>query len=664
MSPKIITLVAILIIRHANADCQKDIQDYIQGLSNFQLWSWEMLDSSVKYPTGTILEGQFLVQLGNFDQCIAVRGPNDDSGTPRFKGKYCHFNFGFQSTAQTDMLNETIVNALALQKAVSELTNRGATRSAQTIQLPFLWAICAPSSCTDEEVTEVANFNMGAFSNIFGIESNSSIAPNSCYYEGDGSEKFDALTWCFIGFVVIVASWICFSSLYELFIPNIENSGWKIFVKSFSLQTNVGDLVKLPSNPAPGQLSCLHGMRVISLMWVILGHTYMFAISFPVINYVSVQLKATRMWSMAPLMNGYLSVDTFFLLGGILVTYVPLVDQSKGRKFNIWKYYIYRYLRITPALAVVTWYLSSLHIYIGQGPMWYITAGFSRTICRENWWPTLLYISNYVYDNCLGQAWYLSVDMQLALLAPIVIIPLLKWPNYGLGLIAILSCACFGAMFGVTYVERFPWTFIMKPGTDISRYMDLYYRNTPLRAMPYLVGMALGYILSKKRNIKLPKWAVALGWFLSTLVCLTIVYSILIVYDLDYTYEPVAAAFYASLHKLGWALGVGWVIWACVNGYGGPVNSILSWKFFLPLSKLSFAFYLVHQDIINFQRGLRRTANYISNFEAFYDFDAYLILCLPVSVLLYLAIEAPIMNLLRSIFRKGSPGPPKSGKKK
>jgi hypothetical protein len=48
--------------------------------------------------------------------------------------------------------------------------------------------------------------------------------------------------------------------------------------------------------------------------------------------------------------------------------------------------------------------------------------------------------------------------MQLALLAPIVIIPLLKWPKIGLGLIGFLTLASMSLTFAFTMVYDFPWT--------------------------------------------------------------------------------------------------------------------------------------------------------------------------------------------------------------
>jgi len=56
--------------------------------------------------------------------------------------------------------------------------------------------------------------------------------------------------------------------------------------------------------------------------------------------------------------------------------------------------------------------------------------------------------------KCLGVAWYLNVDMQFSLLAPLVLIPLMKWPRYALGAIGLLTLASMAACFGVTYHLR------------------------------------------------------------------------------------------------------------------------------------------------------------------------------------------------------------------
>ena len=55
---------------------------------------------------------------------------------------------------------------------------------------------------------------------------------------------------------------------------------------------------------------------------------------------------------------------------------------------------------------------------------------------------------------------------------------------------------------------------------------------------------------------------------------------------------------YNGLSKLGWSAALSWVIFACSKGYGGPINSFLSWGAFTGLARLTYMVYLIHLDIL------------------------------------------------------------------
>ncbi|CAB3360261.1 Hypothetical predicted protein [Cloeon dipterum] len=254
---------------------------------------------------------------------------------------------------------------------------------------------------------------------------------------------------------------------------------------------------------------------------------------------------------------------------------------------------------------------------------------------------------------CLLHSWYLCVDMQLALLAPLIIYPLMKWPKYGLVAIFLLTFGSIAAVFAVTYTENLPWTSQFNvEGVVAERYGKVIYGNTPMRASPYLIGMALGYVLSKKFHVPLPRWGVVLGWLVSTALALSVVFLIIVPYSEGYVQNALQSAFYSSLHRPAWSISLCWIIWACVNGYGGAVDKILSWKYFIPASKLTFCGYLMHISALNLYSSLRRTPFFVSHIENWYVFSSCIFLTLPYTLFLYLVIEAPSMNLMRLAFKK------------
>lgn len=78
-----------------------------------------------------------------------------------------------------------------------------------------------------------------------------------------------------------------------IYVICIRITGWRTYAHAFSLKNTIGDLMKIPHTSAPGQLACLHGLRVGSILWVILGHTYMFHSSWPLVNYLSGSYSAS-----------------------------------------------------------------------------------------------------------------------------------------------------------------------------------------------------------------------------------------------------------------------------------------------------------------------------------------------------------------------------------
>ena len=102
------------------------------------------------------------------------------------------------------------------------------------------------------------------------------------------------------------------------------------------------------------------------------------------------QQDAYGFW-MQTIANASVSVDTFFVMSGLLVSYLLLreLDRNKG-KFNVGLLYLHRYLRLTPVYALILGYIATLIVYVGTGPNWY-SVGLYSNACRLNWWRQFLY---------------------------------------------------------------------------------------------------------------------------------------------------------------------------------------------------------------------------------------------------------------------------------
>lgn len=80
----------------------------------------------------------------------------------------------------------------------------------------------------------------------------------------------------------------------------------------------------------------------------------------------------------------------------------------------------------------------------------------------------------------------------------------------------------------------------------------------------------------------------------------------------DHNPSAVHQALYNIFSRLLWALAIAYVVFACIHGYGGPVNRFLSLPFWQPLSRLSYAMYLVSVPLMVVSTGSMKHASFFS----------------------------------------------------
>ncbi|KAM9307098.1 LOW QUALITY PROTEIN: O-acyltransferase like protein [Pholidichthys leucotaenia] len=403
----------------------------------------------------------------------------------------------------------------------------------------------------------------------------------------------------------------------------------------------------LSTSPIPeGGYSSLNGIRVLSLFWIICGHTA----QFPAINSLDNYENWKDTVESSPLyvlnISGpvFLAVDTFLLLGGLLSTrsLMGSIEKAENKLTPrlVVEYLLKRFRRIQPLHLFVMCLTISL-ISLGQwGPYWFPFID-AMMDCKTYWWANLLLVSNLlpVHEICIPWTWYLSLDFQCYATTPLLVY------FYRLNRTVFVFAA--GGLLLMTTVATTVTTALLhlpvfQPSTLTSRDYVLYYYVKPhTRYGPFLIGIVTGiYLITKTDKLLKKWWQTALGWF----CCLSIMAVVVgLAYILKETpaYPSVPHALYQGLHRSLWALAVTWIIVACEDGCGGFIKRFLSSRFWNPLSNISFSCYLIHPVFIIVYIGLQETPIHYTDINFMYLFLGHVILALVVSYFLTVLVEKP-----------------------
>ncbi|XP_054165755.1 arylsulfatase B-like [Oppia nitens] len=111
----------------------------------------------------------------------------------------------------------------------------------------------------------------------------------------------------------------------------------------------------------------------------------------------------------------------------------------------------------------------------------------------------------------------------------------------------------------------------------------------------------------------------------------------------QYSYDNPASVIYGTLLRTLLALAMAYMLYTCATGQSGPVNRILSWSAFVPLSKLSYQTYLYHFVIIQL---------FVYTVEQpIISFIQWSVLAILVSYVAYIMFEAPVSKIEKILFQ-------------
>jgi hypothetical protein len=104
-----------------------------------------------------------------------------------------------------------------------------------------------------------------------------------------------------------------------------------------------------------------------------------------------------------------------------------------------------------------------------------------------------------------------------------------------------------------------------------TKYFQHHYIAPHTRAATYIIGLGLGYSIHKTRGKKIPisyPFVVTL-WTISVATMLAALVGCHAFHKENHEYNRLEASVFHSCSRSAWTFGIVWMVWACINGYGG-----------------------------------------------------------------------------------------------
>ena len=280
------------------------------------------------------------------------------------------------------------------------------------------------------------------------------------------SGEWQSANYIVVTILGIIAVLILIGTVMEMYQDSNNNNGlaYQMLV-AFSLKENIRFVFEVPKG-AGARFGCLEGMRSLSMCWVILGHHFLFGGQHQHVKnkeyngQIQGPQKAGGLLFEAVLQGEY-SVDSFLFIGATLLSFLLLKDLDKSNGWfssgagvvRMILFYVNRYLRITIPYAL------AMAVFIGVIPLVLkdnMDAGRLAYSEAEQCASTMGYHMAYInifpdtggMAACMGQTWYLSCDMLLFLVSPLLIYPL--WTGKFGPVRRILSILWWFTVFGAS----------------------------------------------------------------------------------------------------------------------------------------------------------------------------------------------------------------------
>ncbi|XP_064458707.1 nose resistant to fluoxetine protein 6-like [Ornithodoros turicata] len=614
-------------ITDVSPDCTTALLKWVLAIRRLDPWALRMLDAMGRPPAG-IFEGT-ITDFGAFDQCLEVRAQNG-WGDDVFRGQYCSL-----------FLKPNIDTSRPV--AFLKTSKRNLTRIMKSIWFPgFRLGICVPSVCSRNDIDALVKSVLGTY----GVNASVPL----CDVQTD--LELDRIQTAAFGLVCVALALVALGTIADVIMRIRRRQAKKTHalleaVASWSVYGNTMRLLDVRDDGS--RLRALHGVRFLTMMWIILGYSYALT---PIPNRRRIFnmfdfVKHTPFMFIA---NAYPAADTFFCLSGFTFGYSLL--KQRRRLVQLLPLLLFRrYMRvIIPGLCLLL--VFSLLGVISSGPIWRDNYALLRNNCVTRWWkiPALLTNWEHSLDSCLPHLWFFAADLQLLFVFSLTLVLLVRCPKAGvLVAVSLVTAATVYVGLQTYYHGLLPVTIYFAEDVLKSRQTHTEVFKRPFaHAGAFAAGLLLSYFMMRPKGSPVKNVSVyfhVAGWTGAAACALAVIFGVE-QWHKGLLPGPVVSAIYSALHKTAWGLCVAWVIFVCVTNRNGVLSRFLSWGPFVALSRLSFSAYLLHILVIFIRFGSIRERLYSSHFIQICEFIVITVLSFSGAYVFHLLFEAPSSQLL------------------
>ncbi|CAN7989918.1 unnamed protein product [Ixodes pacificus] len=379
-----------------------------------------MVDASGKLAPG-LLEGS-LTEFGNFDECLSVAVGDDPSAQPLFRGQYCMVKarppLPPKPWVVSNHFQAVNFSLFPETSVIRELLEDAGTFYATTTRM----GLCMPSSCSRQDVESIVK---GVFDTMHWSAVVSYCTINK---KPDFTTKDVVIVCilCCLSLPVVLSTlfqtsifiWDAFSKCPPKHGSAIQ---WLSSLSAYETARKIL-VVRAPKDEDSRHLQAFHGLRALSIIWVVWVHHYAYN-DISVYSGAKMAKKLVVQYNTQLFNNGWLAVDTFFFVSGFFLVYAV---SKHVQPFGVTKMFIYTVVRwwrqVNPAslipLACIGICMLILIRFVGDGPMWDELISAEIDKCKQYWWLLMLNGQNFLRHDelCLVPYWYISVDTQLQII--------------------------------------------------------------------------------------------------------------------------------------------------------------------------------------------------------------------------------------------------------